>query len=109
MSVTEGYPVTLEHDIADMEIYEMIKWKFEDGDTLIAEIDKKTSKSPSYYDERFKDRLKLDETGFLTITNAKTTDAGLYKLQVFTQDINPQNRKFRVTVSGEYLEFLSHN
>lgn len=103
MSVTEGDSVTLQHDIADIEIYDMIKWKFEDEATPIAQINKQTSKSPSYdeADERFKDRLHLDQTGFLTITNTKSTDAGLYKLQVTSQNIAAKYRSFRVTVSGE--------
>lgn len=103
MSVTEGDSVNLQHDIADIEIYDLIEWKFEDGETAIAQINKKISKNPSYgeADERFKGRLELDQTGSLTITNTKTTDAGLYKLQVTSQNIPAKYRSFRVTVSGE--------
>ncbi|XP_048038493.1 uncharacterized protein si:dkey-182g1.2 isoform X1 [Megalobrama amblycephala] len=105
VSVTEGDSVTLQHDIADIEIYDMIKWKFEDEATPIAQINKQTSKSPSYdeADERFKDRLQLDQTGSLTITNTKSTDAGLYKLQVTSQNIAAKYRSFRVTVSESGL------
>lgn len=103
MSVTEGDSAILKHDIADIEIYEKITWKFEDGETSIAQINKKTSKTPSYEedDERFRDRLQLDQTGYLTITNTKSADAGLYKLMVTGQNKVPKYRIFRVTVSGE--------
>ncbi|XP_056092768.1 uncharacterized protein si:dkey-182g1.2 isoform X2 [Rhinichthys klamathensis goyatoka] len=101
VSVTEGDSAVLKHDIADIEIYDVIMWMFEDGETSIAQINKKTSKTPSYdeTDDRFKDRLNLDQTGSLTITNAKSTDAGLYKLEVTGQNKAAKYRKFRVTVS----------
>ncbi|KAK7136745.1 hypothetical protein R3I93_016949 [Phoxinus phoxinus] len=105
VSVTEGESAVLKHDVADVEIYDMIMWMFEDGETSIAQINKKTSKTPSYdgIDEKFRDRLQLDQTGTLTITNTKSTDAGLYKLEVTGQNKAVKYRKFRVTVSESGL------
>uniref|UniRef100_A0A8C1YFL1 Si:dkey-182g1.2 n=1 Tax=Cyprinus carpio TaxID=7962 RepID=A0A8C1YFL1_CYPCA len=90
----------LQHNIADIHNYDVIEWKFEDGETPIAQINKQTSKNPSYdeTDERFRDRLQLSQTGSLTITNTRTTDSGLYKLQVQGTNIATKHRKFRVTV-----------
>ncbi|XP_067271634.1 uncharacterized protein si:dkey-182g1.2 [Pseudorasbora parva] len=101
VSVTEGDSVTLHHDIADIENYDVIEWMFEDEANPIAQINKKTSENPSYdeTDERFRGRLKLDHTGSLTITNTKSTDAGLYKLKVTGQNKGVKYRQIRVTFS----------
>ncbi len=103
VSVTAGESAILQHNIADIHIYDVIEWKFEDGETPIAQINKQNSKNPSYdeTDERFRDRLKLDQTGSLTITNTRTTDSGLYQLRVQGTNIPIKHRKFRVTVDGE--------
>ncbi|XP_018973491.1 uncharacterized protein si:dkey-182g1.2 isoform X3 [Cyprinus carpio] len=100
VSVTAGESAILQHNIADIHNYDVIEWKFEDGETPIAQINKQTSKNPSYdeTDERFRDRLQLSQTGSLTITNTRTTDSGLYKLQVQGTNIATKHRKFRVTV-----------
>ncbi|XP_016115823.1 uncharacterized protein, partial [Sinocyclocheilus grahami] len=80
-SVKEGESVTLDPDVVknpnDLKV-----WYF--TDILIAEITGDQSKicTDDQCDERFRDRLKLNKTGSLTITNTTTTDSGLYKLQI---------------------------
>ncbi|XP_077083175.1 uncharacterized protein LOC143736319 [Siphateles boraxobius] len=50
--------------------------------------------------ERFRDRLKLDhQTGSLTITNITDTDAGEYKLRIFSSSRNSE-KIFSVNVQG---------
>ncbi|KAL0153150.1 hypothetical protein M9458_051546, partial [Cirrhinus mrigala] len=52
-------------------------------------------------DERFRDRLKLDhQTGSLTITNIRSTDSGLYQLQINSRRGHISTKIFIVAVSG---------
>ncbi len=54
------------------------------------------------FDERFRDRLKLNnQTGSLTITNTTTQHTGCYKLQT-----NSVNKTFKITVFGGKLYIL---
>ncbi|KAL0154429.1 hypothetical protein M9458_050278 [Cirrhinus mrigala] len=50
-------------------------WTF--GHILIAKINGKDNKR-EFCDEKFRNRLKLDQTGSLTLTNTRTTDSGFY-------------------------------
>ncbi|KAL0161513.1 hypothetical protein M9458_045238, partial [Cirrhinus mrigala] len=70
VSVIEGDSVTLNTDLTEMQRYDEIQ---------------KTGNVSTYDgpDGRFKDRLKLDhQIESLTITNIRTTDSGLYKLEI---------------------------
>ncbi|XP_059424826.1 uncharacterized protein LOC132159329 [Carassius carassius] len=95
VSVMEGDSVCLCTEIIKSQ-QERIKWYF--SDTRIAQISGDISKiyTDDQVTERFRDRLKLDhQTGSLTITNIRTTDSGIYKLE-----INSRNTEkiFNVTV-----------
>ncbi|KAL1251698.1 hypothetical protein QQF64_019494 [Cirrhinus molitorella] len=82
ISAMEGESVTLDPDVIKNTNYVMM-WYF--NDTLIAVMTGDQSKicTDDQCRERFRDRLKLDhQTGSLTITNIRTTDSGLYKLQI---------------------------
>ncbi|KAL0160996.1 hypothetical protein M9458_044721, partial [Cirrhinus mrigala] len=76
----EGDSVTLHTDNTELQRDDEIEWRF--GNIRIARV---IGDSPTY-DERFRDRLKLDQTGSLTITNTKTTDSGLYKLSAISEN-----------------------
>ncbi|XP_067270843.1 uncharacterized protein [Pseudorasbora parva] len=82
LSVTEGESVTL-HNGAEMNKHDLILWRFGDKGLLLAKSDFETNEtSLNDDDERFRERLKLDQTGSLTIKNTRTTDSGLYELQI---------------------------
>ncbi|XP_026053157.1 SLAM family member 5-like [Carassius auratus] len=82
VSVKEGDSVTLHTDVTQIQKYTEIRWSF--GDKVITRFNV-TTQQISYSDsvERLRDRLKLDQTGSLTITNTRTTDTGLYVLEMY--------------------------
>uniref|UniRef100_A0A671SCK5 Immunoglobulin domain-containing protein n=1 Tax=Sinocyclocheilus anshuiensis TaxID=1608454 RepID=A0A671SCK5_9TELE len=90
----EGESVTLDPAVI-RKPNNVMTWYF--TDILIAEITGDQSKicTDDQCKERFRDRLKLDhQTGSLTITDTRSTDSGLYKLQI-TSNI----RRHRCSIS----------
>ncbi|XP_051766513.1 uncharacterized protein LOC127521343 isoform X3 [Ctenopharyngodon idella] len=84
--VMEGDSVTLNSDLTEMKDDDLIQWRFGDGNTIIAEINKQFDRITVYddvLDGRFRDRLKLDnQTGSLTITNTRPEHTGEYVLLI---------------------------
>uniref|UniRef100_A0A8C1S382 Immunoglobulin domain-containing protein n=1 Tax=Cyprinus carpio TaxID=7962 RepID=A0A8C1S382_CYPCA len=73
-----------------------IIWKF--GDEIIARMNE-ADRNPSTNEGPgaiFKDRLKLDETGSLTITNIRTEHNGRYSVDI--RSTNAELKTFQVTV-----------
>ncbi|XDV23389.1 hypothetical protein PO909_027976 [Leuciscus waleckii] len=82
VSVTEGESVTLNTD-AEMHKDALMLWRFGDKGIILAKIDIETNKiSLNNTDEKFRDRLQLNQNGSLTIRNTRTTDSGFYELQI---------------------------
>ncbi len=104
-SVMEGESVTL-HTSVETNKQTKFRWYF--NDILIAEINGDLNYSCTDVqckdaDKRFRNRLKLDhQTGFLTITNTRTTDSGLYELKTI-RNSGDSVKIFIVTVHGESL------
>uniref|UniRef100_A0A8C1VMJ2 Ig-like domain-containing protein n=1 Tax=Cyprinus carpio TaxID=7962 RepID=A0A8C1VMJ2_CYPCA len=85
VSVMEGDSVILKTAETENHEDDDILWRFRGEKSLIAKINRQTKISSTYdgTDERFRDRVKLDDqTGSLTITNITTEHAGLYELQI---------------------------
>uniref|UniRef100_A0A672LSC1 Ig-like domain-containing protein n=1 Tax=Sinocyclocheilus grahami TaxID=75366 RepID=A0A672LSC1_SINGR len=95
--MTVGDSVPLNSGFTEMMDDDLILWRFGSENTLIAEINVMAGSMTVYddvLDERFRDRLKLDDqTGSLIITNITTEHAGLYQLQS-----NSVSKNFSLTV-----------
>nr|XP_055072574.1 CD48 antigen-like [Misgurnus anguillicaudatus] len=93
-----GDSVTLHTDINEIQKnYEQILWRFGPKDARIAEI---YQKPPPKYDDikSFRGRLKMDnQTGSLTITNARITHTGDYKVTIIHSK-GTSYKTFRVSV-----------
>lgn len=101
VSVKKGESITLHTGVIDIQIYDLVLWKFEDE--LIAEINKLTNQLLLHdkRDERIRDRLQLSEkSGSLTISDSETTDSGVYHL-IMSSSTHTLQRNISVTVKGE--------
>ncbi len=102
MSVKEGDSVTL-HTGVERTQQEYIKWYF--SSTRIAQISGDlsficTDVQCKDGDERFRDRLKLDnQTGSLTIMNITNINSGEYILEIISS--KDSEKIFSVFVTGE--------
>ncbi|XP_059425118.1 uncharacterized protein LOC132159574 isoform X1 [Carassius carassius] len=95
-NVMEGDSVTLNPGDTKIPEEDTAQWWF--GDKLIARMNKgnNINSISEGNDAGFKDRLKLDQTGSLTITDTRTTDSGEYKLLI--KSTTETYKIFKVTV-----------
>uniref|UniRef100_A0A8C2I9U0 Ig-like domain-containing protein n=1 Tax=Cyprinus carpio TaxID=7962 RepID=A0A8C2I9U0_CYPCA len=104
VSVMEGDSITLHTELTEIHEGANIMWNFGVEKLMIAEISGLygifTSDVP---DERFRDRLKLDnQTGSLTIMNITTKHAGLYEVQISGVELSSKkfsSKKFSHSIS----------
>ncbi|KAA0711811.1 hypothetical protein E1301_Tti022042 [Triplophysa tibetana] len=106
----EGRPVTLKTGLNELQTDQEILWMFDDESTILAKINRETNETsiPGNADERFRDRLKLnDTTGDLIITHSKTSDSGEYKMKI-RDTTETRHKRFRVHVYEIFVpeEFL---
>ncbi|XP_073673727.1 uncharacterized protein [Garra rufa] len=99
LSVIEGESIILQNNATGLKKDDLIVWRFGDKDVLLAKIDVEANEfSLNDADERFRNRLQLDQTGSLTITNARTEHSGLYEVQIRGREGLQQ---FLVSVSAD--------
>ncbi|XP_048059300.1 uncharacterized protein LOC125275967 [Megalobrama amblycephala] len=77
----EGDSVTLNPDLTQIQGIIQMMWRFKDSRSVIAQIEGNDISYP-IVPEMFEDRLQLDQTGSLTITNMRTKHSGLYRLEI---------------------------
>lgn len=95
--------VTLHTDVTEIQRNEKVLWNIQGENKFLAVINKEDNKIsvPGNDDERFKGRLELDDqTGSLTITDARTTDSRVYELQISSSN-DIKHKRFSVAVHGE--------
>ncbi|KAL1279061.1 hypothetical protein QQF64_025734, partial [Cirrhinus molitorella] len=105
----EGESVSLHTGVNEMQKHDAILWMFglSSPDTFIAEINITVHKITFSEDGRFKDRLQLDDrTGSLIITNSRTTDTGVYQLQI-TNSKETFYKRYNVLVDAPEPGLLS--
>uniref|UniRef100_A0A671QRW7 Immunoglobulin domain-containing protein n=1 Tax=Sinocyclocheilus anshuiensis TaxID=1608454 RepID=A0A671QRW7_9TELE len=103
----KGEYVRLQTGVTELQKDDEILWNFEPKNALIAKIDGQTNKSTVYDvgDDGFRDRLELDDrTGDLTITNTRSTDSGVYELQIKSSN-KVLYKKFNVLVWMNNLKY----
>ncbi|XP_052446728.1 uncharacterized protein LOC127988160 isoform X2 [Carassius gibelio] len=105
ISVKEGENVTLGPGVIKKPIDPM-RWYY--NDTLIVEITADQCKTWSdeqghSSNERFRDRLEVNQTGSLTIRNTTNTDSGVYHLQINSSRFSVI-RSFGLTVTGSAVQ-----
>uniref|UniRef100_A0A8C2HC83 Immunoglobulin domain-containing protein n=1 Tax=Cyprinus carpio TaxID=7962 RepID=A0A8C2HC83_CYPCA len=97
-SVKEGESVTLDPDV--IKPNDLMRWYFNNFPITVITGDQSKICTDDQCKERFRDRLKLDhQTGSLIIMDIRTTDSGLYKLQINSSRFCII-RSFSVTVTG---------
>ncbi len=101
-SVTKGDNVTLNTGFTEVQRDDQILWMFGSKGTRIADL-YKHSIDMFKSNETFGDRLQMDSfTGSLTIRNIRSTDSGLYKLQIRSNRGN-SDKTFNLTVYGKTM------
>ncbi len=113
VSVMEGDSVPLDTDPTYIQGSDVIRWRFEKQKSLVAEINRTAGIFNTYdavLDGRFRDRLTLNnQTGSLIITNTRTTDSGLYEVEISStrsRYTTHHTQSFSVTVSGESINVI---
>ncbi|XP_059424649.1 uncharacterized protein LOC132159053 isoform X2 [Carassius carassius] len=101
ISVEEEKNVTLEID-SEIQTDDQILWMFGAEETLIAQIKGENRETHDVADERFRDRLKLEESGSLTISNITAEHTGAYKAQIISRGTTSY-KKFKVAMLAEYV------
>ncbi|XP_056615479.1 carcinoembryonic antigen-related cell adhesion molecule 1-like isoform X1 [Triplophysa dalaica] len=101
--VKERDSVSLHIDVTEKQRNEKIHWKIKHNNFPVAEIITENGKiSTPFIEERFRDRLKLDDqTGDLIITHMKNEDSGQYEADVtIGNNTHTIHKTFSVTESA---------
>ncbi|XP_057184005.1 hepatic and glial cell adhesion molecule-like [Triplophysa rosa] len=85
-SVMEGDSVLLSVNITEAQRRDGIMWTYGPHTIPLAKLNAENNKTYNGPDGRFKDRLKLSESGSLIITDIRIKHSGLYYISTTTQE-----------------------
>jgi len=91
----QGDSVTLDCNVSETQL-KNVEWRFNNSRIVYT-----VKGNPKYDDERFKDRLKLENNRCLTINDIRTTDTGVYKCRTFINN-EESIKTFSFTVYGRW-------
>ncbi|XP_039538583.1 uncharacterized protein LOC120486562 [Pimephales promelas] len=101
LSVMEGNSVTLQSGVSEIQRDDVITWRSEYGDSVIANMSYRNLTVFDGADGRFRGKLKLDaKTGSLTIRDTRTEHTGLYHLDI-TSNRSSTFRRFYISVNSQ--------
>ncbi|XP_073718134.1 uncharacterized protein [Misgurnus anguillicaudatus] len=98
-----GDSVVMHNNVIKKPGDEKIVWRIQHNNSPVAEIIR-NGKEADYkiHDERFRDRLQVDQTGDLIITNIRPDDAGSYEVDITVgSHTHTIHRSFNVNVKGD--------
>ncbi|XP_051764518.1 uncharacterized protein LOC127520458 isoform X2 [Ctenopharyngodon idella] len=120
VSVMVGKSITLNTGVTEIQSFDVLHWRFGKSgadDTnpfvVIARLNELNNSGCFDHDESFRDRLQLDRvnldqnTGYLTISDIRPTDFGVYKLNITRNGQNMISKTFLVQDSSESKEDAS--
>ncbi|XP_073721376.1 uncharacterized protein [Misgurnus anguillicaudatus] len=102
-TVMMGDSVVMHNNVIKKPGDEKIVWRIQHNNSPVAEIIRNGKETDKVHDERFRDRLQVDDqTGDLIITNIRSDDFGSYKVDITVgSHIYTIHRSFSVNVRGE--------
>lgn len=105
--MTEGNSVTLKTGATEIQREDEVLWTFGPQDMVIAQIHKKPGNISYADDERFSDKLQLDQqTGDLTISDIRIRISGDYQMQITGS--RAKTKRFKVIVRGVWVYYFKH-
>ncbi|XP_059399787.1 SLAM family member 5 isoform X1 [Carassius carassius] len=116
VSARLGESVTLNTGVTAIQSFDVLQWRFGELNTastnpfiVIAKLNEPNNIDCTGHDEKFRDsyrrRVQLDKkTGYLTINEIRSTDFGIYKLNISRKGRNVISKSFIVRDSSENEE-----
>lgn len=106
--MTEGNSVTLKTGATEIQREDEVLWTFGPQDTAIAQIHRKAGNISYADDERFSDKLQLDQqTGDLTISDIRIRISGDYQMQI-TGSRATKIKRFKLIVRGVWVKYFKY-